>query len=253
MFNSLVSNEALHTAMEVRSEEAEKKYREFLESRIQRRWNFNKGSVNKALEQLDGFEKRFSSIKQKLKNKKWDTNKAKEITLKMDLSPAEHLIKGLTQFPGLVKTFEEIASLPPSKESGNLLHFKTDMVKSLTKNASAYTFASYKVYASKTKSTTTNTTVNKLGYTDKFIDTIEEALVSSKKMITDMKQHESLIKKLGDNIVEAMLGPDGKEYIHARRGFELVCTLFTSILTNAWSQFMNQALAVMNKLTEVYS
>lgn len=255
MFEIIAGLESLQAGLEVQSPEQQARKREFLESRIARRWNFNKNSPSSAKTQLAKYEAAFAKIKKRIEGKTFSKEALDELKLHTRAIDAKMLEAGLKEITGLAAAFEKIVVLPPSTEQGNLPHFKAAMVKAIKDSAPAYGYSGYKVYAGfmvNKAQVKTGASAKSLGYDEGFIGEVETALASAEKLIKDMTSQIDLIHKLGAAIVEAMMGPKMSEYLHARRGFELVCTMFTSILTQAWQQYMSMALSVADKIATCY-
>lgn len=256
MFEALISLENLKVSTETLSPEQITKKREFLESRILRRWNFNKNSPSKASLQLQALQSSFNKIQKRIVHKKINKNALMSNKIDIKMVNSTVMLAGLRQISELAKVFEEICSKPPSDEQTNLIKFKMAMVRSLKAHAPAYSYKGYRVCANfmidkhliKTKLSLTN-----LGYDESFFSVVEKALEDTQKLIDTMKDHEELIHKLGVEIVDVLMGPKAADYIHARRGYELVNTVFTSILTLAWPQYLTMAISISGKISNCYS
>lgn len=256
MFEFLTLNEDLNSALEARTPEQQARKKEFLESRIERRWNFNKNSASRSKSQLESIKKSFETILKKIENKTFDRSKFDVLPGTIQMVDSKLMLEGLSQIKDLSVVFEEIASKPPSDERTNLVNFKQDEIKSLNKHAPAYAFSQYKVYADFMVNRSLiqkNMPISKLGYKESFIEDLQNAINETSEFIKIMEKHEDLIHKLGSEIVEVLMGPKQADYIHARRGYELVCTLWTSILTLAPFQYLSMALSIASKVANCYS
>ena len=255
MFNTMAGMEVLQPALEARSPEQEKKRREFIESRLQRRWNFNKNSPQVARNQLEKYKTTFTKINKRIEGKTLNKEKLAELTISTRAVKASLLEAGLEEIGKLADVFAHIASLPPSDEQGNLPHFKAEMIKALKQKAPSYSYSGYKVYAGFMVDRglmKSGTKASELGYDVDFIKKTGTALNTADHLILSMVEHENLIHKLGAEIVVVLMGPKANNYLHARRGYELVCTLFTSILTLAWEQQVAMALTIADKIAGCY-
>ena len=258
MFNQLATLPSAHfAALEelTDSEEREKKKREFIISRLERRWNFNKGSLGKARTLKQQFESNILKIKKHIGSGRFDERKFSSLVERKQFISAKLMADGLSQIPKLSLVFSDIASHPPSMEKGNLPLFKALMASSLKRHAPAYTYSSYQIYArfmAYKALFKKNGNLKDAGYTEGFIKQVESSIESIDILIKQMEGHEELIHKLSGEIADALLGPKGKEYQHARRQFELVCTQWTSILTLAPWQYLNLAISTTNTISECY-
>ena len=255
MFEIIAGIESLQVGLEARSPEQEQKRRAFLQSRIDRRWNFNKNSPSNAQGQLTKYKATFAKIKKRTEGKTFDKDALASLKLNTRAIAAKSLEAGLKDITGLAAAFAKIAEMPPSTEQGNLPHFKAAMVKAIKDAAPSYGYSGYKVYAGfmvNKSLVQTGASAKSLGYDDDFIAVVETSLDAAETLIKEMIGHIELIRRLGTAIVDAMMGPKAADYLHARRGFELVCTMFTSILTQAWEQYMVMALSVADKIATCY-
>ena len=254
MFHYL--NNVINYLPSVESLDQEKiaKRHEFLVSRLERRWNYNKNSPSKARTSIKQIESKLSTIKKRM-NDKFDTKKFSSLIEHKQFIDFKLMSDGLEQIPNLSKVFSILVSQPPSQESGNLPGFKKLMVDSVKKHTPAYAYNSYQIYALfmvEKSLIKKNGSLEKAGYNESFFDHVEKAIVSTEKLIKDMESYEPLVHKLAEDIVTALMGKDAVKYQHARRQFELVNTQWTSILTLAPFQYLNMAVSTTNTISQCF-
>ena len=165
------------------------------------------------------------------------------------------MLSGLEQISKLSTVFSIIATQPPSDASDNLVKFKALMVDALKKHAPAYSYHSYQIYALfmvEKSFLKKNGSLEKAGYTEEFISSVESALHSVEVLIKEMEEKENHIHKLVESIVTVLMGKDANKYKHARRQYQLLCTQWTSILTLAPFQYLNLAVSTLNTMSECY-
>lgn len=258
MFKSLCSNPNLQYSLEdlevVQEKDAKKK--EFLESRLQRRWNYNKSSPDIALKQLSRFKTEFEKIEKSIQDKTFNVDKFNELISQTNIIPASLMKAGLTQIPDLAKIFSDIASLPPLEDkSFQFNKFRNDMTNIIKKHTNAYDQRSYKIEAlfmTDKSQLKTRIAPKELGYDKSFMTLVKLALDDVQELITTMKQKEDLLHKLSASIVDVLMGPKANDYLHARRQFQITCTIYNSCLTIAWQAYMSLALLLAKKMTTCY-
>jgi hypothetical protein len=241
-------------AFEAQSPEQQARKKEFLVSRIERRWNFNKNAPNKAKAVLGRYEKNFDKIKKRIEGKKFNKEAFEEHRSGIRAVEASLMIQGLEQISALAAVFHDVVDRGPSDESANLPKFKGDIASSLKKHTSAYSLRTFQVYSRFTveRGLVKKGSLKELGYDESFIPKVAKALTEVESLIKAMEGHEGLVHKLGEEIVNVLMGPKAAEYNYSRRQFEITCTVFSSILNNAWSQYVQMALTIAGKIASCY-
>ena len=252
MFHTLAS---LSPALESAETDRAAQKHAFLVSRLERRWNYNKDAPSKARTLVKRLQVSISAIKKSTRNRRFDEKKFSSLIERKQYIDAKLMLAGLSEIPKLAAVFQEIASQPPSQESGNLPKFKTLMKNSLKKHTPAYSYASYQVYAAFMGEKTMlkkNGSLSATGYTEDFINTVEKTLQSMDVFIQGMEDHVELMDKLASNIVDVLMGKEAVKYQHARRQYELVCSSYRSMLITAPFQYLNLAISTANTIARCY-
>lgn len=230
--------------------------RVFLASRIERRWAFNKTAPTIARASLE--RPRASVVRLRKAagtHPRFDEATFARFSDHKRVVDAKLIRAGLYEIPALGDVFKEIASLPPSTESANLPRFKAHLRTSLKSRAPAYDLSSYRVCARFMVDRALSRQGERLasaGYDAGFLAAVETGVAAMERLITTMEDQAGQIHKLGGDIVDALMGDDAANYRHARRQYELVCTLYSSILTNGPMQYLTQAASTLSSMAPFY-
>ena len=243
-------------SMEAAASDKTEQKRAFLVSRLERRWAFNKNAPDEARAALRRLQTTFDRHRKTVgRHPKFDEKAFSSMIESKQFIEAKLMNAGLSEIESLSKVFADIAAQPPSTETANLPKFKAVMQSALQKHTSAYAYASYQVYAAfmvNKSLVKTHGRLSDAGYTGTFIDTVETALNSMDHLITSMEHNEPLIHKLGDAIVTALMGKNASDYRHARRQYELLCTVYNSILTKGPLQYMTLSMSTLTSMVSFY-